>query len=196
MGSGKSTQALQVHHNMTARGLSCILFTQLDRQEGTVSSRLGVSAPARHLAPGTDVFRIIAMEHRTGAGVDTVICDEAQFYSDVQIEQLARVVDELNIEVYAYGLLTSFQGELFPGSKRLMELADVRVELQVEARCWCGDRATQNARMVDGRQVYDGELKVVGDTDANAPAVVTYDLLCRRHWMAGKTQTQQDPLFD
>ena len=196
MGSGKSTQALQVHHNMTARGLSCVLFTQLDRKEGTVSSRLGVSAPARHLGPGTDIFRILAMEHRTPIGVDAVICDESQFYSDTQVDQLARVVDELDIEVYAYGLLTSFQGELFPGSKRLLELADVRVELQVEARCWCGERATQNARMVDGRQVYDGELKVVGDTDAAHTAVVTYDLLCRKHWMAGKANTQQDALFD
>ncbi len=196
MGSGKSTQALQVHHNLTARGLSCILFTQLDRQEGTVSSRLGVSAPARHLGPGTDVFRILAMEHTTPVGVDAVICDEAQFYSDAQVDQLARVVDELGIEVYAYGLLTSFQGELFPGSKRLLELADIRVELQVEARCWCGERATQNARMVDGRQVYDGELKVVGDTDTGHQAVVTYDLLCRRHWMAGKANSQQDALFD
>lgn len=181
---------------MTARGLSCVLFTQLDRQEGTVSSRLGVSAPARHLGPGTDVFRILAMEHRTPLGVDAVICDEAQFYTDIQVDQLARVVDELDIEVYAYGLLTSFQGELFPGSKRLLELADVRVELQVEARCWCGERATQNARMVDGRQVYDGELKVVGDTDAGLKSVVTYDLLCRKHWMAGKAHAQQDPLFD
>jgi thymidine kinase len=196
MGSGKSTQALQVHHNMTARGLSCVLFTQLDRQEGTVSSRLGVSAPARHLGPGTDIYRILAMEHRTPLGVDAVICDEAQFYTDTQVDQLARVVDELDIEVYAYGLLTSFQGELFPGSKRFLELADIRVELQVEARCWCGERATQNARMVDGRQVYDGELKVVGDTDAGPKSVVTYDLLCRKHWMAGKTHAQQDPLFD
>lgn len=195
MGSGKSTQALQVHHNMSQRGLSCILFTQLDRQDGTVSSRLGVSAPAHHLGPGTDVFRLVSMQHRTGNGLDTVICDEAQFYDPLQVDQLARIVDDLDIEVYAYGLLTSFQGELFPGSKRLMELADLRVELQVEARCWCGDRATQNARLVDGRQVYDGELKVVGDT-GDTPAEVSYDLLCRRHWMAGKKQTQQDPLFD
>ncbi|MEM7327048.1 MAG: hypothetical protein AAF531_28455, partial [Actinomycetota bacterium] len=133
------------------------------------------------------------------------VCDEAQFYQPGQIDQLARVVDELDIEVYAFGLLTSFQGLLFPGSRRLMEVADRRSELQVEARCWCGARATHNARLVNGRQVYEGDLKVVGDTAegggssterAVAPVTVTYDLRCRRHWLAGKEESMQDSLFE
>ena len=153
MGSGKSTQALQIHHNLTSGGLRCMLITQLDRQDGVVSSRLGVSAHAIVLDGTVDVFRLISVEHQVGEGLNAVVCDEAQFYEAHQIDQLARVVDELDVDVYAFGLLTSFQGELFPGTKRLLELADVRQELQVEARCWCGARATHNARLVNGRQV-------------------------------------------
>ena len=202
MGSGKSTMALQIRHNLSGRGLECLLITQLDREEGKVSSRLGVSAEAMILDHTVDLFRVINTEHLRGTGLHAVICDEAQFYEPGQIDQLARVVDELDIEVYAFGLLTSFQGVLFPGTQRLLELADVRSEIQVEARCWCGAHATHNARLVNGRQVYDGELKVVGDTGddsetRNEPApVVTYDLRCRRHWMAEKDDPRQDPLFD
>ena len=200
MGSGKSTQALQVHYNLNERGLRCVLLTQLDRTDGVVSSRLGVQAEAIVINPTVDLYRLIASQHRTGPGLDAVICDEAQFYEPAQIDQLARVVDELRIEVYAYGLLTSFQGELFPGSKRLMEMADTRSELQVEARCFCGRRATHNARLVNGRQVYDGELKVVGDTrggsEPNVTVAVTYDLRCRAHWLAGRIEGNQDSLFD
>ena len=113
------------------------------------------------------------------------MCDEAQFYTPAQVEQLARVVDELNADVHALGLLTDFRGRLFEGSARFLELADERQELQVEARCWCGARATQNARVVNGQQVYDGEVVMVGDTGGDAE--VTYELLCRRHWLSGET---------
>ena len=201
MGSGKSTQALQIHHNLTKSGLFCVLVTQLDRREGVVSSRLGVAAEATVIDGTVDLHRLVAQEHaeRRG-GIHAVVCDEAQFYQPGQIDQLARLVDELDIEVYAFGLLTSFQGLLFPASQRLMEVADQRSELQVEARCWCGARATHNARLVNGVQVYEGDLKVVGDTGSAAPtpakASVTYDLRCRRHWLAGRHESAQDTLFE
>ena len=114
--------------------------------------------------------------------LDYLVCDEAQFYRPEQIDQLARVVDDLGTDVYAFGLLTSFQGELFEGSRRLLELADESVEVQVEARCWCGARATHNARLVDGVQVYDGALVVVDDPENHQ---VAYELRCRKHWIAG-----------
>jgi thymidine kinase len=215
MGSGKSTQALQIRHNLTKSGLACMLITQLDRRVGVVSSRLGISEEATVIDGTVDLHRLVAQEHADRQGVHAVICDEAQFYQPGQIDQLARVVDELDIEVYAFGLLTSFQGLLFPGSRRLMEVADRRSELQVEARCWCGARATHNARLVNGRQVYEGDLKVVGDTgsggeldaDSNGEAAhgtaagtddvqVSYDLRCRRHWLAGLQEAAQDSLFD
>ena len=200
MGSGKSTQALQVHHNLRARGLECLLITQLDRAEGKVSSRLGVAADATIIDHSVDLRRFIHQQHLTGTGLHAVLCDEAQFYTPGQIDQLARVVDELDIEVYAYGLLTSFQGRLFPGTQRLLELADTRSELQVEARCWCGSRATHNARLVNGMQVYDGDLVAVGDTESAAAGVddapvITYDLRCRRHWLEGLHRQTQDQLF-
>lgn len=190
MGSGKSTQALQIHHNLRARGLTTILMTQLDRAEGRVSSRLGVSAEAEIVGLGTDLFELVRQRARSLGHLNAVICDEAQFYDPLQCEQLARVVDELEVDVYAFGLLTTFQGVMFPGSARLMELADMRTEIQVEARCWCGARATHNARFVDGVQVISGATVVVGDTAAAsgggaAAGTVTYDLLCRAHWMEG-----------
>ncbi len=185
MGSGKSTQALQIHHNLRARGLTTILTTQLDRADGRVSSRLGVSADAEVVEAGSDLFELVRQRVNTLGRVDAVICDEAQFYHPTQCEQLARVVDDLGVDVYAFGLLTTFQGVMFPGSARLMELADRRTEIQVEARCWCGERATHNARFVDGKQVVSGKMVVVGDTGGPTAGEVTYDLLCRAHWMEG-----------
>jgi thymidine kinase len=185
MGSGKSTLALQIHHNLASRGLRGLLCTQLDRDGARVSSRLGVSAEAVDVGPELDLFALAARHREAHGGLEYVVCDEAQFYAPAQVEQLARVVDELGADVHALGLLTDFRGRLFPGSARFLELADERQELQVEARCWCGARATQNARLVDGRQVYDGEVVVVGDTGGDA--AVVYELLCRRHWLAGET---------
>lgn len=208
MGSGKSTQALQIHHNMSKGGLGCLLLTQLDRGGGVVSSRLGVAAQAIEIDADVDLFALVSEADQGAGGLHAVICDEAQFYRPEQVDQLCRVVDQLGIEVYAFGLLTSFQGLLFPGTKRLLEVSDHRFELQVEARCWCGARATHNARFVNGRQVYEGDLMVVGDAidRSNAgsddddpgdggggaaltidvrPQETTYGLRCRRHWLAG-----------
>ena len=128
MGSGKSTQALQIHYNLRDRGLKTVLTTQLDRADGRVSSRLGVSADAEVVDSGTNLFELIRRRIDLWGHVDAVICDEAQFYDPWQCEQLARVVDELEVDVYAFGLLTTFQGELFPGTARLLELADMRTE--------------------------------------------------------------------
>ena len=118
-----------------------------------------------------------------GARIDYVICDEAQFYEQVQIEQLARVVDELQIDVLAVGIMTDFQTLLFPASQRLVELCDKIELLQVRALCWCGERATHNARTVDGVMVVEGDQVVVGDTAVagEEPTVVAYEVLCRQH---------------
>ncbi len=181
MGSGKSTLALQIHHNLTHGGLRGALCSMLDRKGARVSSRLGVSAEAVVIDPSIDLRDVARND---GEPFDYLVCDEAQFYSPEQIQQLAEVVDELRLDVFAFGLLTDFRGRLFPGTARLLELADVSEALQCEARCWCGDRATHNARVVDGVQVYEGELLVVDD-----PAVtpdVRYELRCRKHWTDGQ----------
>jgi thymidine kinase len=186
MGSGKSTLALQIHHNMTSRGVRGLLLTKLDRDGAQVTSRLGVSAPAIDISTNFDLFDLI----KSRMPLQFVVCDEAQFYTPSQCDQLARVVDELNVDVYAFGLITDFRGLLFEGTKRMLELADQRNEMQVEARCWCGERANNNARLVNGRIVYEGETVVVGDTDKvmSEPLFgdeVRYELLCRRHYVAG-----------
>lgn len=185
MGSGKSTLALQIHHNLTVRNLRGLLLTKLDRDGTQVTSRLGVSAPAVEVSPEVDLFELV----RVRTPLDFLVCDEVQFYSEDQCDQLARVVDELGIDVYAFGLITDFRGLLFEGTRRMLEVADERVEMQVEARCWCGARATHNARVVNGVLVYEGETVVVGDTnDSPQPMfgdVVRYELLCRRHYRDG-----------
>ena len=160
MGSGKSTFALQIHHNLSSRDLYGLLLTCLDREGDQVTSRLGVAAPAIDVTPDIDLHRL-CVRHWP---IHYLVCDEAQFYTVEQCDQLARVVDELEVEVYAFGLITDFRGHLFDGTRRLLEIADERVPLQVEARCWCGARATHNARVVNGEITYEGETVVVGDT--------------------------------
>lgn len=187
MGSGKSTLALQIHHNMTSRGVRGMLITKLDRTGTNVTSRLGVSAPAIELSSDLNLFDLVA----EAMPVSFIVCDEAQFYTVEQCDQLARVVDELGVDVYAFGLITDFRGMLFDATKRLLEIADERTEVQVEARCWCGRRANNNARLVDGKVVYEGETVVVGDTDKSVSESlfgneVRYELLCRRHYLAGE----------
>ena len=187
MGSGKSTLALQIHHNLAVRGLRGVILTKLDRDGSQVTSRLGVSAPAVEVGADLDLFELV----RNRLPLEFLVCDEVQFYSAEQCDQLARVVDELDIDVYAFGLITDFRGLLFEGTRRMLEVADERVEMQVEARCWCGSRATHNARVVNGVVVYEGETVVVGDTSDNPTAPlfgdqVRYELLCRRHYVAGE----------
>lgn len=186
MGSGKSTLALQIHHNLTRAGQHGLLLTELDRLQAAVSSRLGVARPAVEVTADLDLVALVRSVVEDVGPVQFLVCDEAQFYLPGQVEQLADVVDDLDVEVYAFGLLTDFRGRLFPASARLLELADVRTELQVEARCWCQRPATHNARLVGGRQVYEGETVVLGDIGEQSP--VSYELRCRRHWRSGSSE--------
>ncbi|ROS72989.1 thymidine kinase [Cellulomonas sp. PhB143] len=195
MDCGKSTLALQMDHNHAARGRSGRVFSRDDRAGvDRISSRLGLEARADEVRDDTDFWRVVTDERARGRAVDYLVCDEAQFYSPAQVEQLARLVDEMGIDVFAFGITADFRTRLFPGAARLIELAD-RVEvLQVRSLCWCGARATHNARTVDGRMVVEGEQVVVGDTagEAAGPGAggaprVAYEVLCRRHHMRRMT---------
>ena len=184
MDSGKSTLALQTNHNHSARGRIGRIFTSQDRAgAATLSSRLGLQQEAIEVPPGFDFWGYVVDSLTHGARIDYLICDEAQFYAPVQIEQLARVVDELQVDVFAFGILTDFRTTMFPGSARLVELADRMNVLQVEALCWCGKRATHNARTENGVMVTEGEVIVVGDTaEQGQPAPeIGYEVLCRQH---------------
>ena len=179
MDCGKSTLALQTAYNHERRGMRGLLYTRNDRAgTGRLSSRIGLESRAFEVDESTDFWKAVARERTGGREVDFLICDEVQFYTEAQIEQLARIVDEIEIDVFGFGITSDFMTKLFPGSARMIELAD-RVEvLQVRALCWCGKRATHNARTVDGAMVTEGEQVVVGDTDAGKAG---YEVLCRYH---------------
>ncbi|MFD6114235.1 thymidine kinase [Streptomyces yangpuensis] len=181
MDCGKSTLALQITHNRSARGLQGVIFTRQDRAgEGKLSSRLGLVTEAVEVADAMDLYAYLVGELSQGGKADYVIVDEAQFLAPEQIDQLARIVDDLDKDVFAFGITTDFRTKLFPGSQRLIELADRIEQLQVEALCWCGARATHNARTVGGVMVVEGEQVVVGDV--NRPSEeIGYEVLCRRH---------------
>jgi len=187
MDSGKSTLALQTNHNHAVRGRIGRIFTSQDRAGTAIlSSRLGLQHEAIELPPEFDFWKYVVDSLTHGARIDYVICDEAQFYTPLQVEQLARIVDELQIDVFAFGILTDFRTQMFPGSARLVELADRMNVLQVEALCWCGKRATHNARTENGSMVTEGEVVVVGDVgeveQGGEPAPeVGYEVLCRQH---------------
>jgi thymidine kinase len=187
MDCGKSTLALQMDHNRSARGRRGVVFTRDDRAgEGVLSSRLGLSTAAVEVRPGIDVFGYVRRAVEQDPQIDYVICDEAQFLDPEQVEQFALIVDELGLDVFAFGITTDFRTKLFPGSQRLIELAD-RIEiLQVETVCWCGARATHNARTVDGSMVVEGEQKVVGDV--GGAQAVGYEVLCRSHHRERRAQ--------
>jgi thymidine kinase len=182
MDSGKSTLALQTAHNHKSRGLAGLIFTNKDRAgAGLISSRLGLQSEAIEVEESLDIHKFVVDHLSMGERIDYIICDEAQFYQPEQIDQLAKVVDGLGIDVYAFGILADFRTKLFPGSARLVELADRVNTLQVEALCWCGSRATHNARTVNGVMVIEGEQVVIGDVGKSEE--IAYEVLCRRHHM-------------
>lgn len=182
MDCGKSTLAMQMDYTHARRGRRGLIYTSNDRSgDAVISSRLGLSLAAIEVGPQTDFWTDVNQRRVHGAVVDYLVCDEAQFYSAVQVDQLARLADEVGVDVFAFGIMTDFRTRMFPGSARLVELADRVETLQVQALCWCGRRATHNARTVDGRMVTDGAQVVVGDTGSGG--TVAYEVLCRRHHM-------------
>ncbi|MFH5823042.1 thymidine kinase [Georgenia sp. AZ-5] len=188
MDSGKSTLALQMDHNHAARGREGLIFSRNDRAgQAVLSSRLGLAVPAVEVTDDLDFWDEVVRRRTRGARVDYLICDEVQFFSPEQVEQLARLVDEMGVDVFGFGITTDFRTRLFPGSARMLELADRVERLQVEALCWCGARATHNARTVGGVMVTEGEHVVVGDTTDALEVVeepeVGYEVLCRFHHM-------------
>jgi len=191
MDCGKSTLALQTDHNHASRGRSGLVLTRLDRAgESQLSSRLGLAVPAIEVTSDLDLRALVVDRLSAGARLDYLICDEAQFYSEDQIEQLSIVVDDLGVDVYAFGIMTDFRTRLFPGSARLVELADRVNVLQVEALCWCGARAIHNARTVGGHMVVEGSQVMVGDT--HSTQTVAYEVLCRHHYRTRTTAARAE----
>ena len=143
---------------------------------------------------GTDLKLLVRDRWAEGHRVDYLIVDEAQFLTAGQVDQLADLVDDWHVDVYAFGLTTDFRTRLFPGTQRLLEVADDVQRVQVEVLCWCGLPGLLNARVVDGVMVRSGETVVVADTAPAAPPggpggpshAVRYQVLCRRHYVRGE----------
>ncbi|MEN9717340.1 MAG: hypothetical protein RIQ99_218 [Pseudomonadota bacterium] len=177
MNAGKSTTLLQADFNYRERGMATMLWTAaLDDRGGekAIESRIGLYAQAHRFEPGTDLWDRITAAHRAEA-LSCVLVDEAQFLTEAQVWQLAKVADSAGIPVLCYGLRTDFQGELFPGAKVLLGIADSLVELK--AVCHCGRKSTMNLRVdAEGRAVQQGAQTEIGGNDR-------YVALCRRHFV-------------
>ena len=176
MNAGKSTTLLQTAFNYGERGMKASLWTAaLDDRPGfgAISSRIGLASDAHRFEPTTDIAARVLEEHAKEP-LACVLIDEAQFLSEEQVWQCARLVDEADIPVLCYGLRTDFQGVLFPGSSVLLGIADKLVEMK--AVCECGRKATMNLRVdASGRAVSEGEQTEIGGNDR-------YVALCRKHF--------------
>lgn len=175
MNAGKSTLLLQASYNYRERGMRTLLYTSglyAEAGAGRIESRIGISAPADLFSPGDDLFDRIREETLTGK-VDCVLIDEAQFLTEDQVWQLARVADRLGIPVMAYGLRVDFQGKLFPGSEALLAIADTLREIRTI--CYCGAKATMVVRK-------DTQGRVITEGDQVSIEKSIYVSLCRRHW--------------
>ena len=173
MGSSKSAQALITQFNYEELGMTVWLIKpSVDDRDGAniIRSRIGLQREAQVIHPDEDIIATFA---RAGHA-DVIIADEAQFFSPEQIDQLRRIVDEQNIPVLCFGLRTDFQTKLFPGSRRLFELADSITE--IKTICACGSKATVNARIDgNGHVVTKGEQVFLGGNDS-------YLAMCHSCW--------------
>jgi thymidine kinase len=176
MNAGKSTLLLQAAHNYRERGMATLLLTaRIDARasQGVIASRIGVAAPAETFDEATDLGAAVAARLSQGP-LGCVLVDEAQFLTEPQVWQLARVADDRDVPVMCYGLRTDFRGRLFPGSAALLALADELRE--VRTVCHCGRKATMVARLGgDGGFATEGAQIQIGGNES-------YVSLCRRHW--------------
>ena len=177
MNAGKSTTLLQANFNYHERGMTTMLWTaQLDDRGGekAIESRIGLHAEAHRFDGETSLWDRIGAATRVEP-LACVLVDEAQFLTEAQVWQLAKVADTAGIPVLCYGLRTDFQGELFPGAKVLLGIADSLIELK--AVCHCGRKSSMNLRVDEsGAAVAEGAQTEIGGNDR-------YVALCRKHFV-------------
>ena len=177
MGSSKTAQALITKYNYEENDLNVWLIKPgADTRDGenVVKSRIGLQAAAQVIPANMDVYAFFA-ENKANC-CDVIIQDECQFMTPQQIDQLRAIVNDYNIPVMCFGLRTDFQTKLFPGSQRLMEIADAIQE--VKTICDCGTKAIVNARICDGYIVTEGDQVLLGGNDA-------YIAMCHRCYIQG-----------
>ena len=174
MGSCKTAQALTTKFNYEEKGMSVWLIKpETDNRDGAdiIKSRIGLHQKADIIKHNDSIFdKYVAALMKND--IDVIIADECQFFTEAQIDDLRKIVDRNKIAVLCFGLRTDFQTRLFPGSKRLMEVADCIEE--IKTMCKCGHKATVNARIdTEGNIVKSGEQIVIG---GNA----TYTSMCHQ----------------
>ncbi|MGU7972475.1 thymidine kinase [Streptococcus suis] len=176
MNSGKTIEILKVAHNYEEQGKPVVIMTSaLDTRDafGVVSSRIGMRREAVAIDDEMDIFGYIEkMEPLPYC----VLIDEAQFLRRHHVYDLARVVDELDVPVMAFGLKNDFRNELFEGSKHLLLLADKLDEIKTICQ-YCSKKATMVLRTQDGKPTYEGEQIQIGGNE-------TYIPVCRKHYFS------------
>ncbi len=176
MNAGKSTMLLQASYNYQERGMRVAVFiAAFDERagRGKISSRIGLSADAMPFHAEDDLFAIVTRLHAEEP-IACVFVDEAQFLTEAQVWELARIADRVGVPVMTYGLRTDFQGKLFPASQTLLAIADEMRE--VRTICHCGRKATMVVRLgPDGEVAHEGAQIEIGGNEK-------YVSLCRRHW--------------
>ena len=177
MGSSKTAQALITKYNYEENDMKVWLIKpSADTRDGAsiIRSRIGLAAECEIATPGVNIYD----RYREGfaGSCHAVIVDECQFLTPEQIGQLRQIVDDFNVPVMCFGLRTDFRTRLFPGSLRLMELADCIEE--IKTMCDCGAKATVNARISDGYIVTEGAQVVLGGNDC-------YIAMCHRCYVRG-----------
>jgi thymidine kinase len=175
MGSSKTANALMVHYNYIERGKNALLVkSEVDKRDGDLimRSRIGLN----HECITLDTLINSMSSEYLKNNYDCIIVDEIQFATPEQIDYLSDIVDFLDIPVMCYGLRADFQNKLFPGSERLLAIADSIKEIKTV--CWCGKKATCNARYTENGIVREGEQVVIGANDK-------YTALCRKHFKEG-----------
>lgn len=186
MGSSKSAQALITQFNYEELGMRVWLIKPgIDDRDGLniIKSRVGLEREASVVAPDDSIKK----QYDAFGVCDVIIADEAQFLTPEQIDELRDIVDENNVPVLCFGLRTDFLTHMFPGSKRLMELADSITE--IKTICSCGSKATVNARMdQDGKIITHGDQVFLGGNDS-------YTAMCHRCWR-NKIREQETATID
>jgi thymidine kinase len=174
MNASKSIQLLTVAHNYEQSGKKVMVFTPAidDRYGvGIVASRVGIARDAIPIHDDTDLFQLVLAEEPKP---HCVLVDEGQFLGPQHVNQLVKIVDELDIPVIVYGLLKDFKNQLFPGSQHLLCEAD-KIE-EIKTVCvYCNKKATHILKFKDGKPVYSGETIEIGGNE-------TYSSVCRRHY--------------
>ena len=178
MGSSKTAQALITKYNYEENDMNVwLLKPSADTRDGVniLKSRIGLQAEVEIASPDADIYK--RFREAFAGNCNAVIVDEAQFLTPTQIDQLRAIVDDFDVPVMCFGLRTDFQTKLFPGSMRLMELADTIQE--IKTICDCSAKATVNARIdADGYIVTEGAQVVLGGNDS-------YIAMCHRCYKKG-----------